>query len=102
MDARYINIRSIQLEVKPMSIEQISPNSVTANPSNVNPQVKTDQSTATSQANQDAQKTIQASKTDTVTISPQAVQLASDGDTAAVEAKETAAEKASEQLRGKK
>lgn len=85
-----------------MSIEQISPNSVAANPANVNPQAKVDQAASTAQLKQDAQKTVQAAKTDTVTISPKAVQLASDGDTAAVEAKETAAEKASEKLRGKK
>jgi hypothetical protein len=39
---------------------------------------------------------------DTVTLSKQAVQLASDGDTPAVEAKESAAEKATETLKGKK
>lgn len=86
-----------------MSISQISPASIQANPANVNPQVKTDQATAAPQVNQDVQKAVQAIKTDTVTISKQAVQmLASDGDTPAVEAKETAAEKASEKLRGKK
>lgn len=86
-----------------MSIAQLSPNSVAANPAIVNPQVKADQATAAPQVTQDAQKTVQAAKTDTVTISPQAVQmLASDGDTLAVEAKETAAEKASEKLKNKK
>ena len=44
----------------------------------------------------------QAAKKDTVAISKQAVQLASDGDTAAVEIKEGAAEKATETLNGKK
>ncbi|MSN25886.1 MAG: hypothetical protein GJV46_08465 [Geobacter sp.] len=82
---------------------QISPNSVAANPASINPQVKTDQSSAAPQVNLDAQKTVQAAKTDTVTISPQALQmLANDGDTLAVEAKETAAQKTSEKLRGKK
>jgi hypothetical protein len=86
-----------------MSIAQLSPVSVQANPVDVNPQAKTDQATAAPQVSQDAQKIVQATKTDTVTISPKALQmLASDGDTAAVEAKETAAEKASEKLRGKK
>ncbi len=85
-----------------MSIEQISPGSITANPSYVNPQVKTDQTASAPQANQDALKTVQAAKTDTVTISPQAVQLASDGDTSAQEAMEGAAEKATETLKGKK
>ena len=86
-----------------MSIAQLSPNSVAANPATVNPQVKADQATATPQVSQDAQKSVQATKTDTVTISPQAVKmLASDGDTAAKEIKESAAEKAAETLRGKK
>jgi len=86
-----------------MSIAQISPNSVAANPASINPQVKTDQASAAPQVNLDAHKTVQAAKTDTVTISPQAVQmLANDGDTLAVEAKETAAQKASEKLRGRK
>jgi len=39
---------------------------------------------------------------DSVTISAKAQQLASDGDTAATEIKESAAEKASETLKGKK
>jgi len=85
-----------------MSIEAISPNSV-ASPVNVNPQVKTDQQSAPPQVDQDVQKAAKALKTDTVTISPQAVQkLASDGDTAVQEAKESTAEKASEKLKGKK
>jgi hydrogenase maturation factor HypE len=85
-----------------MSIQQISPNSVAANPANVNPLVKTDQATATPQVNQNVQKTVQAIKTDTVTISKQALQLVSDGDSVAQEVKESASEYASEKLRGKK
>lgn len=86
-----------------MTIQQISPNSVAANPTDVNPQVKAEQATAAPQAAQDAQKTAKTAMTDTVTISRQAVtMLASDGDSAAQEMKESAAEKASEKLRGKK
>ena len=86
-----------------MEIQQLSPNSVNANPVAVNPQVKADQATTVPQVNQDAQKSVKAAKTDTVTISQQALQmLASDGDSAAVEDKETAAKKASEKLSGKK
>ncbi len=86
-----------------MSIAQLSPLSVNANPANVNPQVKAEQATSIPQVNQEAQKTVKTIKTDTVTISQLAVQkLASDGDAAAVEAKENAAAKASEKLRGKK
>ena len=81
-----------------MSIGSISAASVQPAP----PQAPADAKAAPAQATQDAQKAVQALKTDTVTISKQAVQLANDGDTAAVEAKETAADKASEMLRGKK
>jgi hypothetical protein len=89
------------MEVISMSAE-LSINSVTANPADVNPQVKADQAAAAPQAGKDAQKTVQAAKTDTVIISQQAVQkLASDGDTAAQEAHEKASEKASETVRGK-
>ncbi|MEI6206692.1 MAG: hypothetical protein WCP20_07915 [Desulfuromonadales bacterium] len=86
-----------------MSIAQLSPNSVAANPADVNPQIKTDKAATVPQVNQDAQKSVQAIKTDTITISPQAVQkLANDGDSAAQEAKESAAEKDSELRRGRK
>jgi hypothetical protein len=50
---------------------------------------------------QAAKASQQAPKTDTVTISKQAQQLASDGDPAATEAQEGAAEKATEALKGK-
>jgi hypothetical protein len=85
-----------------MSIDPISPNSVAGNPAHINPQAKADQVAAPAEASRDAQKAAQASKTDTVTISRQAVQkLASDGDTAAQEAKESTAEKATEARKGK-
>ena len=85
-----------------MQIQQLSPNSVTANPAHVNPQVKAEQTASAPQINQDAQRSVQATRTDTVTISPQALQkLANDGDSQAQEAKENGAEKASEYARGK-
>jgi hypothetical protein len=85
-----------------MQLAQLSPKSIVANPSYVNPQVKTDQSTSTPFVNQDAQKTVQATKTDTVTISQQALKmLASDGDAQPQETKESTAEKTTESFRGK-
>jgi hypothetical protein len=51
---------------------------------------------------QQAPAPAKAASKDTVTISPKAQQLASDGDTAATEVKESAAEKAGETLKGKK
>lgn len=71
-----------------MSIQQISPNSVAANPAYVNPKVKIDENASTPQVSQDAQKSVQTVKTDTVTISQQALQkLAGDGDSGTSEAK---------------
>ena len=85
-----------------MTIAQLSPNSVAASPAYVNPQIKTDQATAMPQVNHDSQKSFHLKKTDTVTISPQALQkLASDGDNQALEVRETGAEKVTETFRGK-
>lgn len=83
-----------------MSMAQLSPNSVNANPAYVNPQVKAEQATTVPQVSQDAHKSVQTTKTDTVTISSQALKkLASDGDTIALEVKESGSEKASESFR---
>jgi hypothetical protein len=76
-----------------MSISPISSGPVSAPP--VQPQDP-------SQAGKPAPVQPQAIKNDTVTVSKQAVQLASDGDTPAVESTEKAAEKATETLNGKK
>ena len=83
-----------------MSIAQISPTNVLATPSHVNPQVKADTYSNLSHANQAAQQSVGATRTDTVTISKEALQkLASDGDSAAQETKEKGAEQASEKAR---
>ncbi len=58
-----------------MTTNQVSLNSVASNPAYTNPYAKTDQSAAISQVKQDAQKSVQSSKTDTVTISQQALQM---------------------------
>ena len=62
-----------------MAISQISPNSVATNPAYTNPFAKAEQQTAVTQANQSAQKAPQAAKTDTVTLSQQALQKVKDG-----------------------
>ena len=86
-----------------MSIQQVSPSSVVANPANVNLQVKAEQPAALPQVNLAAQIAVKATKTDTVTISKQALQkLASDDDTTADEAEESTAEKAPEKSKNKK
>ncbi len=61
-------------------LHTISPYSVSGNQGYVNPQAKVDLTAAAPQVKQDAQKSVQASKTDTVTISKQALQkLAGEG-----------------------
>jgi len=60
-----------------MPIAQISQKSVFANPAHVNPLAKTDGHAAATQINQLAQNTVEKTKTDTVTISPQAVMMSS-------------------------
>lgn len=62
-----------------MSISQVSPNSLATTSPFVNPSAKTTapQSGATLQTNMDAQKPVKSAKTDTVTISQQALQMTS-------------------------
>jgi hypothetical protein len=77
-----------------MAIASLSPNSVSASPIQVNPQVKTDLQSSAPQVAEDAQRVAKAVKTDTITISPQALKMADDKDAAA---KEAAMNKADEQ-----
>lgn len=76
-----------------MAMAALSPNSVLATPIQVNPQVSADLQTSLPQVAQDAQKAAKAAKTDTVTISAQALKMADDKNIAA----ERAANKADEQ-----
>lgn len=79
-----------------MSMAQISPNSVIANPAHVNPQVKVDQIASIPKVNQDAQQSVQVTKTDTVAFSQQAVKkVVNDVHTAIQELKDSATEAAS-------
>jgi hypothetical protein len=83
-------------------VAAMSPYSVDTSTMRVNPQVRVDQNATTPQVKQDAAKSTQAFRTDTVTISQQALQkLASDGDTKAKEVTEKNGEKSSEKVRGK-
>lgn len=61
-----------------MAMAALSPNSVLASPVQVNPQVKTDLQATLPQADQDGQKAIKKTQTDTVTISAQALKMADD------------------------
>jgi hypothetical protein len=83
-----------------MPVSQISASNVVAAAAEVKPRAKTDNRSAT-EASQTAQQPVRAPKTDTVTISPQAKQqvqqqVASDGDSPAVEAAESRATKLAE------
>jgi len=85
-----------------MSLAQLSPTSVIANPAQVNPQVKTDQAATIPQANQDAQNSIQAKKSDSVTFSQQAVnKVANNMYSAVQDIKDGANESVSEAARNK-
>jgi hypothetical protein len=84
-----------------MSIEQISPNSTVADPAHLNPQVKAEHAAAMPLPDHDVENTVKSIKTDTVTISPQAVQkLANERDSAAEEVKEKAGNESSERQKG--
>lgn len=80
-----------------MAISQVSLNSVATNPAYTNPYAKTDQQAAVPQVNQDAQKSTKVAKTDTVTISQQALQKVNEGQSRQEEAKENQAAKAADE-----
>lgn len=84
-----------------MAISPISTNSL-ASPGSVNPYAKTDQTSTVPQINQNAQRAPQAAKTDTVTISQQALQMASSNDKGAKETGESKAKQQYEAISGKK
>lgn len=59
------------------SIAQISPNSITARPVDVNPSAQAAQNASPTASAQVSAKTVQQSRTDTVTISTEALKLSS-------------------------
>ena len=81
-----------------MAMATLSPSSVLASPIQVNPQVKSDLQSSVPQVAQDAQKAAQVEKTDTITISAQALKMA---DAKNAVTKDTA-KRADEQLAGDK
>lgn len=56
---------------------ELSINSVAANPAKINPQAKAELASTAAQANQGAQQAVAQAKTDTVTVSGAALQMAS-------------------------
>ena len=85
-----------------MFVAQVSPNSVLANPSQVNPLAQTNNHTTTTQTNQAAQLSVSKSKTDTVTISPQAAQMSAKAGSLTDELREPTAKKTAENAKGQK
>ena len=75
-----------------MIMAALSPSSLLASPAHVNPQVKTDIQTSEPQVAQDAQRVSEATQTDTITISPQALKMADDKNALAKEAANSADE----------
>lgn len=70
-----------------MTMATLSPNSILASPSQVNPQVRHELQGSLSQAAQDAQRTSKTAQTDTITISAQALRMA---DGKSIESRKTA------------
>jgi hypothetical protein len=85
-----------------MSIPQISPTSVLANPADLNPQVQASQSSSIAKAGEAAQKASVENKSDSVTISRQALSKSSEILSHSKEAKERHSEKVKEQHHRKK
>ena len=85
-----------------MSMVQLSPNSVIANPSNINPLAQTNQHAPIAKASEAAQQTIQKTKTDSVTISKEALMMSSQTNRPAEETQENTVQNAYEKIQGKK
>ena len=84
-----------------MSTIQLSPNSVMANPSHINPLAQTDRNATIAKATQAAQQTIQKTKTDSVTISKQALMMSTQTNPTAEEPKKNMVQNAYEKIQGK-
>lgn len=83
-----------------MSLAQLSPNSILATPSQLNPLTPNVQHVAIAQASQAAQSSIARKKTDTVTISSQAAQMNSRAARLSEEPREDPTERAAERKQG--
>lgn len=85
-----------------MALAQLSPNSVTANPSFLNPLAQSDRQASIAKASESVQSSIKQIQTDTVTLSSQALKMASQTYSPTEETKENAPEKSYENLQGKR
>jgi hypothetical protein len=85
-----------------MSIPQISPNRVLANPADLNPQVQATQNSSIAKAGEATQKASVENKSDSVTISRQALSKSKEIFRHSEDAKERHSEKVKEQRQKKK
>jgi hypothetical protein len=85
-----------------MAIAQLSPNSVAANPSYLNPLAQSDRQASVAKANESVQNSIKQVQTDTVTLSSQALKMASQSYSPAEETKESVPEKSFEKIQGRR
>lgn len=85
-----------------MAIAQLSPNSVTANPSHLNPLAQSESQVSSAKVGESVQNSIKQIQTDTVTISSQALKMASQSYSPAEEAKERMPEKSFERSQGQR
>jgi hypothetical protein len=85
-----------------MAIPQITSSMVAADISHVNQVANNDHQATSANASISAEKTVRQEKTDTITISRQALQKLSEPYSPGEEAKETPAQKAHEKFMGKK
>ena len=84
------------------AIAQISPNSVAARPVDVNPSALTAQNSTLAKTAENAQKTVQQTRTDTVTISSQALKLTSQSYSLPKETEEKPTDRPDERSYGRK
>jgi hypothetical protein len=85
-----------------MMLAQLSPNSVTSNPSDLNPLAQSGRQASVAKASESVQNSIKQIQTDTVTISSNALKMAAQSYSPAEETKEKASEKTSERAQGKR
>ena len=85
-----------------MSMAQLSPNSVVANPSYINPLAQSDQHAPIAKASEAVQQTIQKTKTDSVTISKQALMMSAQTNRPAEETRENEVQNPYEKIQGRR
>jgi hypothetical protein len=84
-----------------MAIAQLSPNSVAANPSYLNPLAQSDKQVSVAKASESVENSLKQIQTDTVTLSSQALKMASQSYSPSDETKESPSQKSNERFQAK-